>query len=101
MQPVRQLLERIVVGELDFDAPDGEGVRLIFLLLTPPRAFGEELQVLAAIAKLMIQDEVRAALTAAPDTRAVISALEQADRASATLTPLPSPSMTDSTTSTV
>jgi len=71
-----------VDGELDFNAPDGEGVRLVFLLLTPPRAFGEELQVLAAIAKLLIHDEVRASLLAAPDSRALFSALDRADRAS-------------------
>jgi mannitol/fructose-specific phosphotransferase system IIA component (Ntr-type) len=66
--------------ELDFDAPDGEGVRLLFMLLVPPREFGRELQLLSAITRLVVQEDVRRELLSAKDTRAVLAVLEQADR---------------------
>ena len=66
---------------LDFDAPDGERVRLVFLLLNPPREFKRELQILAAIVRLVGQPSVREALLAAPDEAAVLATLDDADRA--------------------
>ena len=47
---------------LDFDAPDGQPVRLVFLLLIPPRDYDHQLQILSAMARLMTQEEVRRGL---------------------------------------
>lgn len=61
---------------LDFDAPDGERAHLVFLLLTPPRDFDRELKLLAEIARLLMQPDVRAGLLAATDKEAVLGVLE-------------------------
>jgi Kef-type K+ transport system membrane component KefB len=71
---------------LDFDAPDGEAVRLVFLLLMPPRDYDRHIQLLSEIARLLTQDEVRRALASARDAAAVLGALDVASR-----TPLPGP----------
>jgi mannitol/fructose-specific phosphotransferase system IIA component (Ntr-type) len=67
---------------VDFDAPDGAKVRLVFLLLTPPREFDRELHILAAIVRLLMLDEVRRGLLAAGDDDAVLATLGEADRTS-------------------
>jgi PTS system nitrogen regulatory IIA component len=67
---------------VDFDAPDGEGARLVFLLLMSPRQYQEQLQLLSAMARLMTREEVRAALLRAGDEAAVTASLEEAGRAS-------------------
>ena len=38
-------------GGIDFDAPDGRPARIIFLLLIPPKAYEEEVRILASIAR--------------------------------------------------
>lgn len=69
---------------LDFDAPDGERAQLIFLLLIPPREYAHELKLLAEMARLLAQPEVRKGLLEAHDERAALAVLT-----SATATPLP------------
>jgi Kef-type K+ transport system membrane component KefB/mannitol/fructose-specific phosphotransferase system IIA component (Ntr-type) len=69
---------------VDFDAPDGQPVRLVFLLLVPPRAHDRHLQLLSALARLLTQDEVKAGLHAARDPSGVLAVLDGATR-----TPLP------------
>jgi mannitol/fructose-specific phosphotransferase system IIA component (Ntr-type) len=66
---------------IDFDAPDGLPVRLVFMLLTPPRQFESELQVMAAIVRLLVQPEVRNKLLDAEHVEAVLATLADADRA--------------------
>ncbi|MCC6551883.1 MAG: cation:proton antiporter [Polyangiaceae bacterium] len=65
---------------LDFDAPDGEPARLVFLLLTPPREFDRELKLLAELARLLTRDEVRRGLLDAPDERAALACVDAVDR---------------------
>jgi Kef-type K+ transport system membrane component KefB/mannitol/fructose-specific phosphotransferase system IIA component (Ntr-type) len=36
---------------IDFDAPDGRPARIVFLLLIPPKAYDEEVRILASIAR--------------------------------------------------
>ena len=36
---------------IDFDAPDGRPARFVFLLLIPPKAYEEEVRILASIAR--------------------------------------------------
>ncbi|MFO0762211.1 MAG: cation:proton antiporter [Byssovorax sp.] len=69
-----------VSPSLDFDAPDGEPVRLVFLLLTPPREYDRELQILSAMARLLTRDEVRKGLLDATTVEQVLDTIEQADR---------------------
>jgi Kef-type K+ transport system membrane component KefB len=69
---------------LDFDAPDGEPVRLVLMLLMPPREFERELRLLSGMARLLAREEVRRGLLDAADTKAALATLEEADRATAT-----------------
>jgi Kef-type K+ transport system membrane component KefB len=69
---------------IDFDAPDGQPVRLVFLLLIPPREYELQLQLLSALARLMTRDEIRRGLLSAKDARAVIASLDEGSR-----TPIP------------
>ena len=65
---------------LDFDAPDGAPARLVFLLLTPPRHYDSELQILSGLARLLTREAVRSGLLRAPDTAAVLATIERADQ---------------------
>ncbi len=69
---------------VDFDAPDGQPVRLVFLLLMPPREYDRHLQLLSALARLLSRAEVRRDLLAARDPADVFETLDDAGR-----TPLP------------
>jgi len=50
---------------IDFDAPDGQPVRFVFLLLTPESQRGLQAELMAAVAKLFHNPNARAALAAA------------------------------------
>ena len=52
---------------VDWDAPDGLPVQLVFLLLTPVQDEGAQLQILAALARSMGAEEVRHGLVQAGD----------------------------------
>lgn len=69
---------------IDCDAPDGQPVRLVFLLLMPPREYDLQLELLSAMARLMTRAEVRRGLLEARSPRDVTAVLEGAGR-----TPLP------------
>jgi Kef-type K+ transport system membrane component KefB/mannitol/fructose-specific phosphotransferase system IIA component (Ntr-type) len=45
---------------IDFDAPDGQPARLVFLLLMPPKAYEQEVRVLASIARAVFDESARA-----------------------------------------
>ncbi len=66
---------------IEWNAPDGQPVQLVFLLLTPVREDGLQLQILAAVARAMSDVEARARLSRADSAQAVSSALEDALRA--------------------
>ena len=66
---------------IDWDAPDGHPVRLVFLVLTPELEDGLQLQILAAIAQSMIVPESRERLCAADTSQDAWRALEAALRA--------------------
>ena len=55
---------------LEWDAPDGEPVKFVFLVLTPARQEGLQLQILAAIARTMSRDGEQR-LTTASDAAAL------------------------------
>ncbi len=64
-----------------WDAPDGQPVHLVFLLLTPEREQGLQLQILAAIAQAMMDPEARARLAASETSTSLLQTLEEALRA--------------------
>jgi Kef-type K+ transport system membrane component KefB/mannitol/fructose-specific phosphotransferase system IIA component (Ntr-type) len=47
---------------IDFDAPDGRPARLVFLLLIPPKAYEQEVRILASIARAVYDDRARIAV---------------------------------------
>ncbi|OAM30441.1 PTS IIA-like nitrogen-regulatory protein PtsN [Eikenella sp. NML03-A-027] len=55
---------------VDFDAPDGEPVSLVFVLLVPENASGEHLEVLSALAIKLSDKAVREQLLAAENAEA-------------------------------
>jgi Kef-type K+ transport system membrane component KefB/mannitol/fructose-specific phosphotransferase system IIA component (Ntr-type) len=60
---------------LDFDAPDGRPARIVFLLVMPPKAYEQEVRVLASIARSVFDVQARVALFAAADKDAVLNVL--------------------------
>ncbi|MCK6446052.1 MAG: cation:proton antiporter [Planctomycetes bacterium] len=44
---------------VDFDAPDGQPARIVFVILTPPNDNGVQLEILADIGKTFVQPDVR------------------------------------------
>ncbi|MCW8883617.1 MAG: PTS IIA-like nitrogen regulatory protein PtsN [Motiliproteus sp.] len=52
---------------IDFDAIDGNPVDLLFILIVPAEATEQHLQILASLAELFSQEEVRSALRATQD----------------------------------
>jgi Kef-type K+ transport system membrane component KefB/mannitol/fructose-specific phosphotransferase system IIA component (Ntr-type) len=50
---------------IDFDAPDGRPARVVFLLLIPPKAYEEEVRILASIARATYGERAREELAAA------------------------------------
>jgi Kef-type K+ transport system membrane component KefB/mannitol/fructose-specific phosphotransferase system IIA component (Ntr-type) len=46
-------------GGVDFNAPDDQPARIVFLLLMPPRAYDQEVRILAQIARAVIAPEAR------------------------------------------
>ncbi|HYN27505.1 MAG TPA: PTS sugar transporter subunit IIA [Burkholderiales bacterium] len=56
---------------IPFDAPDGNPVQLIFVLLVPEKATDLHLQILSELAQMFSDKEMRAQLTALSDARDV------------------------------
>ncbi len=65
---------------IDWDSPDGRPVHLVFLLLTPEREDGIQLQILAALAQAMLIPQARQRLAGAQTGPAAWLALEEALR---------------------
>ena len=66
---------------IDYDAVDGEPVRLVFLLVGPETAAGEHVRTLARIARVVRRPEVRSALLAAPTVGEFVRVIRQAEAA--------------------
>jgi Kef-type K+ transport system membrane component KefB len=69
------------VHGIEWDAPDGLPVHLIFLLLTPIADDGLQLQILAALARAMSHEDVRAQLEQADSEQAVWLVVQETLRA--------------------
>jgi fructose-specific phosphotransferase system IIA component len=64
---------------IDFEAKDGQPVRLIFLIGTPKQMVTDYLRVVGNLARLLRQDTLRQRLLEAPDTAAFIKIIEEAE----------------------
>ena len=64
---------------LDFDAIDGEPVRLVFLLVGPDGERGRHIRLLSRISRLMNRDAFRAALLEAESPEAVLGFFRHAE----------------------
>lgn len=60
-----------------FDAPDGEPVSLLFVLLVPEAATEKHLQLLSELAQMFSVKSFREALSAAPDAAAIKQLIDQ------------------------
>ena len=68
----RQLLAIGISPEgIPFGAPDGEPVQIVALLTTPQKHHQQHMELLAALSRLLQQEEARRALISAPDAAAV------------------------------
>src|SRR5580658_396068 len=65
---------------IDFDAPDGRPARFVFLLLIPPKAYDEEIRILASIARATIAESAREQLGLAMGLEEVTRVLADAAR---------------------
>lgn len=72
---------RIAIGispkGIDFDAIDGEPVRILFALIAPLSSSGDHLRILAQISRLLKDSTIRKNLINASDTKAFISIIRQ------------------------
>jgi fructose-specific phosphotransferase system IIA component len=64
---------------VDFEAKDGQPVRLIFLIGTPKQMVTDYLRVVGTLARLLRQDDLRQQLLEAPDAAAFIKIIEAAE----------------------
>ncbi|HUJ11354.1 MAG TPA: PTS sugar transporter subunit IIA [Verrucomicrobiae bacterium] len=64
---------------IDFEAKDGQPVRLIFLIGTPKQMVTDYLRVVGNLARLLRQDNLRQHLLDAPDSAAFIKTIEDAE----------------------
>jgi len=60
---------------IDFDAPDGQLARVVFLLLIPPKAYEEEVRILASIARATYDAQAREELVSAGRLEDVVRVL--------------------------
>jgi len=64
---------------IDFEAKDGQTVRLIFLIGTPKQMVTEYLRIVGNLARLLRQDHLRQNLLEVPDAAAFIKLVDQAE----------------------
>ena len=64
---------------IDFEAKDGQPVKLIFLIGTPKQMVTDYLRVVGTLARLLRQDELRQRLLEAPEPIAFIKIIEAAE----------------------
>ena len=66
---------------IDFDALDGEPVRIFFMLVAPEADEGSHVKALSRIARLLRQSDIRQRLASAPDADTFMSVLRQGESA--------------------
>jgi len=71
----------VAVDPVDFDAPDGQPVRLFFLLVGPESAKGAHVKALSRIARLVRGEELRQRLIGARDADEFMAVVAEAEAA--------------------
>ena len=69
----------VTSGPVDFDALDGEPVRLVFLLVGPETAAGAHIKALSRISRLVRKDAVRERLMGAGSAQEFFDVLREAE----------------------
>jgi mannitol/fructose-specific phosphotransferase system IIA component (Ntr-type) len=77
--PELRMAAGTVKEPVEFDALDGQPVRLLFLLVGPESAAGPHIKALSRIARLIRNDDVRKSLLAARNATDFLQALRQAE----------------------
>jgi mannitol/fructose-specific phosphotransferase system IIA component (Ntr-type) len=77
--PELRMAAGTVKEPVEFDALDGQPVRLLFLLVGPESAAGPHIKALSRIARLIRNDDVRKSLLAARNPADFLQALKQAE----------------------
>ena len=65
---------------IDFDAPDGDPAHLLVLILVPPDAADDHLDVLSSLSRALVDEEYRSALRDTDDETAIVDQLQEAIR---------------------
>lgn len=65
---------------IDFDAPDGRPAKVVFLLLLPPKAYEQEVHVLAALSRSVFDEAARNALLEAKTLEDAVKCLDEHGR---------------------
>ena len=65
---------------MDFEAIDGQPVRLVVLLASPPDRTSDHIQALARISRLMMMDEFRERIYAAETPEAIYELLKNQEK---------------------
>lgn len=77
--PDLRMAAGVTVDPVDFDALDGQPVRLFFLLVGPESAAGPHIKALSRISRLVRREDVRQKLLAARDAEEFYQALKEAE----------------------
>lgn len=77
--PDLRMAAGITDDPVDFDALDGQPVRLFFLLVGPESAAGPHIKALSRISRLVRREDVRQKLLAARDAEEFYQALKEAE----------------------
>lgn len=62
---------------IDFDSPDGDQSHLLVLILVPPDAEDDHLDVLASLSRALVDEGVRTTLLEADDESAIVACLRE------------------------
>jgi mannitol/fructose-specific phosphotransferase system IIA component (Ntr-type) len=65
---------------IEFDAADGEPVRIVFLLVGPPDAKSNHVRILSRISRLMNREEVRSGVLACESPRELLDLIDRYEK---------------------
>ncbi|GMQ82985.1 MAG: PTS sugar transporter subunit IIA [Rhodothermia bacterium] len=69
----------VIDGSVDFDAIDGDPVRILFLLVGPPDSQSQHVRILSRVSRLMNRDEVRDRFLASESAASLLELLEESE----------------------
>ena len=75
-----EVMTAVLAKPLDFESFDGEPVRLVFLMIGPPAASRQHIQILGRVSRILNDESVRGQLLEAKDPSDVVAVFESAER---------------------